>query len=144
MTATATIQQVHESAKMNNSSRIRHLTAETIPVGKWGRQGDIYFHRVDDKHPRGPRTENYQLAEGTSRGARHVAMSLNEGDDSVKVYQGTALPAYAEAGTFLGPLVVSEKEFKIFHPEHPHVILPPGCYQITHQRNMHLGTRQKD
>ena len=143
-TATEVFQKVVDTAIQNKSERVRHYTNETIPMGKWHRQGDIYIHRVEPSHAHGPRTENYKLAVGTSRGAQHVAMFMHS-EDSVKVYHGTTLPSYANpATTFMGPFVESSEEFKIYHPEHAHVILPAGCYQITHQRNMHQNARQKD
>lgn len=137
------MEQIETSAQQNKSERVRHMTDETFPVGTWGRQGDIYIHRVSSSHQHGPISDNHKLAFGTSRGAQHVAMYMGS-EDSVKVYHGTTLPSYSNENTFLGPFIEATGEFKIYHPEHSHVILPPGCYQITHQRNMHQQIRQKD
>lgn len=107
-------------------------------------QGDCYFHRVADDHPRGAQigSGKVQVAVGQGEGSHHVA------EGAVKVYAGVALPpgfktpGWLEDGQMLGPLVVAETEaFKITHPVHPHHQLPEGCWQTTYQAD--YTTRQR-
>jgi len=108
-----------------------------IEVGQVVRQGDIYIHRVENDHPHGKMAENHQLAEGNTQGSRHVA------DENAQVFVGTKAPQWAERA-FLGPLVKSTVAFKIVHPEHAHVNLPAGTYQITHQMDARTLERVRD
>lgn len=133
---TMTAAEAHATVQTAATPRpeVRDFRAATI--GQVARQGDVYLHRVSDVHGHGPETRNRQLALGTTQGSRHVV----EGD--VTVYEGRTLPDWCEAGTFLGPcLVVGESGAVVTHPEHAHVALGPGCYQVTHQ--MDAATRQR-
>lgn len=132
MTATKALGQVEAAAAERQD--VRDFTR--AEVGQAARQGDIYLHRVADDHPRGKRTPGHQLALGNTQGSRHVA----EGD--CEVLEGTERPSWCELGTFLGPLVVvGEDGATVTHPEHAHVALGPGCYQVTHQ--MDAATRDR-
>lgn len=106
------------------------------------RQGDIYIHRVADDHPHGKRAESNQLAVGDTQGARHVAES------TASVYVGTALPPLPEIDPqrlpLLGPCIVADDRFTITHPEHAHVSLPAGVYQVTHQMDARTFDRVRD
>ena len=109
-------------------------------IGTYGRQGDIYLHPVSPDHAHGAKTENRQLAEGESRGSRHII----EGD--VKLFLGTTLPKSVTDRTFLGPMIeVGPKGATVTHPEHAHVnIVDAGCYQITHQMDARTLQRVRD
>lgn len=124
-----------EIAKMTDS-RTRRISEARLgcPI----RQGDIYIHPVASNHPRGGILESHQLAVGTSKGSRHMA------DENFTVYRGTTLPDYVAPGTFLGPLIVTDRISTITHPEHPWVELPAGTYQITHQTDLRTRQRAKD
>ena len=105
------------------------------------RQGDIYLHCVEADHARGAiRTGEVarQLAIGSQAGARHIA------EHPAVVYEGTALPAWCAAGTFLGPVVVSDCPWTVSHPEHATVKLPRGTYQVTHQMDARTLDRVRD
>lgn len=135
MTTTMTAAQAHEKVKTAAKVRpeVRDFTGAEI--GQVARQGDIYVARVDDTHAHGKPCGS-QLAMGTTQGSRHVA----EGD--VKCYEGTTLPSWCEFGTFLGPcLVVGAGGAVVTHPEHAHIALGEGCYQVTHQ--MDAATRER-
>ena len=54
----------------------------SCPIGKGGRQGDIYAYAIKDFNvQKSTITENRQLAPGTSSGSRHTV------SDNVTVYQ---------------------------------------------------------
>mgnify|MGYP001575819991 FL=1 len=124
--------------KMNevsiNSSRIIHR----MEIGQVVRQGDIYIHRVGDSHECGKKLESRQLAIGNTMGSRHVA------EAPATIYEGATLPRWCDARTFIGPCVESAKRFVVTHPEHAHVELPPGRYQITHQMDARTMDRVQD
>jgi len=101
----------------------------SMSPGQVVRQGDIYIHRVADSHAHGPMAATRQLALGETMGSRHLALAPS------KVYVGTKPPEWCQASTFLGPLIVSKDRFVVGHPEHAHISLPGGRYQITHQMN---------
>lgn len=116
-------------------AEVRKISA--IEVGKVVRQGDVYIHRVADNHPHGELAKNHQLAEGETQGSRHIA------SENAQVYVGTKAPEWAERA-FLGPLIKSETAFLVTHPEHAHVQLPAGTYQITHQMDARTLERVRD
>lgn len=93
-----------------------------IGVGEYVRQGDIYVVRIDTL-PRGmTETQDRQLAPGATQGSRHVA----EGDLTVHRRTDTR-----EVG--IGPVVRARQEWRLAHPEHAHMVLPSGDYQIRYQ-----------
>lgn len=110
---------------------------KTMKVGEVVRQGDIYIHKVAANHKRGNRQTHNQLAQGTSKGSRHMAES------PAICYEGTTLPSYAKEA-FLGPMIESTQRFTISHPEHAHISLGAGCYQITHQMDARTLQRVRD
>lgn len=119
---------------------------KNVDIGKSVRQGDVYIHRVDDKHPHGKRigSKLVQIALGTSNGARHMAKG------AVKVYTGTQLtewvspPQNVQASEITGPLIVAEKEWMVAHCEHPNFKLPKGTYQVTYQYDPKTMRRVQD
>lgn len=113
-------------------------TIKDIEIGKSVRQGDIYIHRIADDHPHGKASKSRQLAIGNTPGSRHIAEAPS------KVFAGVKAPDYCRQGTFLGPLVVSTERFTVSHPEHAHVSLPAGAYQVTHQMDAMTMQRVKD
>ncbi len=108
-----------------------------MSVGQVVRQGDIYIHAVAPDHAHGARTKNHQLALGSTQGSRHVAPA------DAEVYEGTTAPTWASSA-LLGPLVKLLKAGTITHPEHAHIALHPGCYQITHQMDALTLQRVRD
>lgn len=127
---------IEREAKEKAVAEVRQIKA--MDVGKVVRQGDIYIHCVDTAHPRGAKTENRQLAMGYSRGSRHVAAG------GVQLFEGTKEPSWCMRGTFLGPLIVASESFTVTHPEHAHVELPAGTYQVTHQMDPRTVERVLD
>lgn len=127
--------RIEQEAEAKAVQEVRNV--KSMAVGKVVRQGDIYIHRVEDSHKCGKKTDNHQLALGTTQGSRHVAEAHAE------IFEGTTAPEWAPRA-FLGPLVKSTVAFKITHPEHAHVNLPAGTYQITHQMDARTLERVRD
>lgn len=141
MTAEQALEKIGEVAASNWSERLeKSLTIRDctgMAVGQYSRQGDVYIHRVDDKHPRGkPRAER-QLAIGTTQGSRHVA------EEPAVVYEGATRPEWCREDAFIGPcIVVPQGETALVsHPEHAYSLHGAGTYQITHQADE--ATRQR-
>lgn len=106
-----------------NSDSLRMV--RTIEVGQWVRQGDVYLRAIQ-----APALDTYepiaerQLAPGTTKGSRHIA----EGNVTIYRYDAPASP-------LLGPVVCAHERFTVTHPEHAHVSLPSGWYQVLFQRD---------
>jgi hypothetical protein len=128
------LEKVEKGAE-HNVGDMRHIDA--IKPGQVVRQGDIYIHCVKDDHAAGKETKDRQLALGNTQGSRHII----EGD--CKVFEGTTPPDYAPRA-LLGPLVRLFKRATVTHPEHAHVSLPAGTYQITHQMDARTLERVRD
>ena len=125
---------------------IRHV--ERFVVGKVaGRQGDVYFHMVAEGHPHGKvrvGDEARKLAVGAQMGARHIA------EPPAVCYEGTTLPATGKLlpnvrpVDVMGPYIESPERFVVTHPEHAHVSLPAGTYQVQHQVDARTQARVQD
>lgn len=129
---------IERAAKEQMVAKVRYI--DSIEIGKVVRQGDIYIHRVADDHEMGDPSPTRQLAMGESMGSRHVA------EEPAVVYMGEEAPPWytKNHGPLLGPCLVCSQRFKITHPEHAHVDLPAGTYQITHQRDGRTQARALD
>jgi hypothetical protein len=134
--AAAARQEIERLAKEKAVAEVR--VVESMEIGKVVRQGDVYIHCVSPKHPHGEKTKTHQLAIGDSMGSRHVAGAPAE------VFEGTELPKYCLPWTFMGPCIVAPDRFTVTHPEHAHVSLPAGTYQVTHQMDAKTGARVID
>ena len=135
ITATEILKQIDEAAK---APKTETRDATNLAIHKGVRQGDVYLWRVADKSGVGAPIANYQLAPGTSQGSRHVV----EGDARVYEHAG-ANSKYVDPGAALfGPtLVVGKDCATVTHPEHAHIRLGPGKWQVTYQ--MDAMTRQR-
>lgn len=129
-------QEIERLAKERAVAEVR--TVETISQGQAVRQGDVYIHRVADEFPHGGKAKSRQLAVGNTMGSRHVA------EGPVEVYEGAIPPVWCREWTFLGPCLVAQGRFTVTHPEHAHVSLPAGTYQVTHQMDARTGARVCD
>ena len=129
------IKQIQQSVETNRDD-VRFI--KRMEVGQIVRQGDIYIHKVNESHKGGMLQSVNQLAVGNSKGSRHIAES------PAKCYVGTNKPETCNDAIFLGPLVKSESRFTISHPEHANIVLPSGCYQITHQLDPRTQERVRD
>jgi hypothetical protein len=134
--AAAAHAEIERLARVNAKPEVRYIAK--IDVGCVVRQGDIYIHAVKLDHKCGEKLKDRQLALGNTQGSRHIA------DAPASIFAGTTLPEWCDQRTFLGPLVKSAKRFVITHPEHAHVSLPAGEYQITHQMDARTMDRVRD
>lgn len=134
--AAAAHAEIERLAKANAKPEIRFI--KEIAVGCVVRQGDIYIHAVEATHAHGDKLKDRQLALGNTQGSRHIA------EAPATIYAGTTIPEWCDRRTFLGPLVKSKKRFVVTHPEHAHVSLPAGEYQITHQMDARTMDRVVD
>lgn len=110
---------------------------ERMEAGQFVRQGDIYLVCLAmNQVPEGlVPTDNRQLAPGTTQGSRHIV------DNTVDVFkhpkQGeivlTNRTRGSEAGHAIGPVIVAKDYFQVTHPEHAHMSLPAGTYQVLGQ-----------
>lgn len=132
MKTTEAINKVTMGGELNVGD-IRKI--KSMGEGHVVRQGDIYIHRVKEDHPKGKACGN-QLAQGTTKGSRHVA-------EGAECFVGKRSPAWVTDG-LLGPFIKAFKRFTITHPEHADVNLPAGNYQITHQMDARTLERVRD
>lgn len=135
MTAEEAIAHVEGEARKRAVHEVRVFVK--VAPGEIIRQGDVYIHRVPDGHAKGAERTDRQLAIGTSRGSRHVAELPSV------VYEGVTAPPGCRS-TLLGPRIVSGERFVVTHPEHAHVSLPAGHYQVTHQMDARTMRRVED
>jgi hypothetical protein len=145
-TATEAIEHISTKAKSNQETRI----IKAIKPGQMIRQGDIYAINVDGmtsmevfqtvkvdfkNYTSKVKTNktHYQLVPGSTKGSRHTVKNdleifVNPTNDS----------------SLVGPLIKSQKDFVIEHPEHAHFQLPAGTYLICYQMNDKTKQRVKD
>lgn len=143
-TATEALARVEREAVEKKVAETRYV--KSMAVGRVARQGDIYLHRVEATHLHGRKLDERQLAVGVTQGSRHVV------EGPTHVFEGTALPPLVVEWCRqhnvppppLGPCVTSKKRLLITHPEHAHLDLPAGTYQVTHQRDERTGGRVQD
>lgn len=129
--------RIEREARVKASVEVRRVPS--IQIRQAVRQGDIYLHRVPLGHSRSARLiDSGQLAEGQTQGSRHVAAA------PARCFEGTNLPEGCAAGTFLGPCIISNAPFTVTHPEHAHIELPAGVYQVTHQMDARTLERVRD
>ena len=110
-----------ESIKNNEPQRV-----ETCSPGDSWAQGDLLLVCLD-KMPadcmRLPKQER-QLAPGTTQGSRHCLDSLS----------GITLYQLSSPTPLDGPVIMSDREVTVEHPEHGHITLPAGCWGVVYQR----------
>ena len=125
--------EVTGAAETIRRSEVQRFPDAASP-GDGLRQGDILVTLLAGK-PAGlvkvdkPIT---QLAPGTTQGSRHCLDSLD----------GVTISRLERPGAYDGPVLELEKERTIEHPEHGHMVLPPGCYAVTFQRTVDSGQRE--
>ena len=100
----------------------------TLSIGDWHAQGDVMFLRLESVPAGSKLVKNPQpqLAPGNSRGSRHI----------VKAEDMTHLKFYtiAKKTPLDGPVVEADAHWEVTHPDHGHVIMPKGIYQLRYQR----------
>lgn len=134
ITAEKAIRDVRTQAEKIRSDRPQRFPEAASPGDYW-RQGDIYITllaAVPQTAEKVQAPASRQLAPGDTQGSRHCLDSL-DGADWHRLKQATE---------FDGPILALATERTVTHPEHGHVILPPGVYAITYQRNLDQEERE--
>ena len=134
MTAEVAFSQIHGQAdKIKTSATQRFPDAASF--GDSHRQGDVYITLMDPAligRDYSAMKVRPQLADGDTAGSRHCL----EHTRGVTMYEKTT------KGMLDGPVIVIGEQNTVTHPEHGHVILPPGAYAITYQRNLDSMERE--
>lgn len=130
----AVMEDIETKAKENHKPTVRR--AEKMEIGQVAHQGDIYVHRVAADHPRGVKAPR-QLVQGATQGSRHVA------EAPAQVFEGKQAPEWAPRA-LVGPVIVTRKRLRVTHPEHAHLDLPAGTYQVTFQRDARTNEAVRD
>lgn len=116
---------------------------EHLDIGEWSRQGDIYLVKIKEVPAGCKPSPTRQLAPGTTQGSRHIA----EGDCDVLVHpqQGRInWTPCSKGGNATGPVIVARGFFTNTHPEHAHISLPAGVYQVYGQIDQTTLQRVQD
>ena len=114
------LRQILEEAH-SNEAELRWV--RTCRPGDEIRQGDVYLYPTAAPADPGREVSSKQLAPGDTPGSRHIV------EGSVLIY---APPA---PGVLQGPLVHAQERFTLTHPEHAHISLPAGWYEVRYQRD---------
>lgn len=117
---------IEEYSKTEAVSKTRLVPK--MKVGQAVRQGDIYLTAID-KMPKGyekvVNNGSLQLVPGSSQGSRHV----------IENTAGITIHMIKNGSELMGPVLEATKAFTITHPEHAHVVLQPGLYHTTFQKD---------
>jgi len=133
MLATQAFSEILESAESIKSDTTRKFP-EAASIGDTFRQGDIYITLIEKVPQDVIKTKNpsNQIATGDTQGSRHCIDELN----NVIVYHKK------NPGMLNGPVILVNSPIIITHPEHGHVSLPCGTYEITYQKNLDSEERE--
>ena len=129
--ALASIQEQAEKIKSDATQKF----PEAASVGDSWRQGDCYFTLLD-AIPSGAAIDpepSAQLAPGSTQGSRHILDSL----------AGVTMYRIPNPGMLDGPIIECKTVRTITHPEHGDVVLPPGIYAISYQRDLDAEERER-
>lgn len=102
-----------------------HQVAGSMSPGDAWAQGDILIVALDKVPNKSALVKQpvSQLAPGNTQGSRHCLDSL----EGVQVWEQKETPLD-------GPVIVSDREFTVTHPEHGDVTFQPGIYAVVYQR----------
>jgi hypothetical protein len=134
MTAELALTTIQDHAEKIKNDATQRFPEAATPGDCW-RQGDVYITLLDGVPAGCEREKNpdMQLAPGTTQGSRHCLDSL----------KGVAVYRLPSPGMLDGPVIECRHERTITHPEHGDVVLPPGVYGITYQRNLDQDARER-
>lgn len=124
--ASAVIERIAcEARRKAKPDSVMHAT---MKVDDYHRQGDVYIRRIEPQSGLKELTVRVQIAPGTSQGSRHCidGTSLRH----IRMYEKQN-PTPLD-----GPILECFKPVEITHPEHGHVTVPAGWYEITYQRQL--------
>lgn len=118
-------QKIETESAQKNHQEVRTITK--MKIGQAIRQGDVYLTKIKSvpKAYTMP-TMNLQVAEGTTKGSRHI---LSE-TPSMKIFKNP------NAGPLEGPVVTCKETFSLTHPEHADFcFVGGGTFAITYQQD---------
>jgi len=136
-TAIQAHEAIHHHAQTQSSPEVRRVESADTCV----RQGDVYlrpyrgepltyhYARGEISVERDTATEEIQdrqLAPGTTQGSRHIV----EGG-GVRLFRHPR-----QDHPLIGPVLVVTSRCTVTHPEHAHISLPPGEWQVTYQDDL--------
>lgn len=140
MTTTMTAMEAYtlvEQAAAKANQEVRKVSK--IEPGQSVRQGDIYLVCLDPNTGQGKTQQGRQLAPGISAGSRHVLSGRGVLMEAVTNLKGV------NSRALFGPRIYSPDErVLVEHPEHAHLDLPPGQYQVLHQLDFAAQRRVQD
>ena len=114
------IRKIHAEAEQS-STELRFV--RTCGLKDEIRQGDVYLYRLPGEPEHQAALETRQLAPGETAGSRHV------------VAGEATLYARGSVDRLDGPVVHVRERSVIEHPEHAHISIPPGWYEVRYQRD---------
>ena len=148
------IMQTQEAISMVNRQAEALFLPETrfvdaMNLSEYARQGDIYLAKIDALPPGCKLIQNRQLAPGTTQGSRHIAGEITKvysHPQQGEIEQVTAVidGKTIAGGRAIGPVIVQEEFDVTEHPQHAHVSLPPGIYQVYGQIDPNTLRRVQD
>ena len=98
----------------------------TCQQGDEIRQGDVYLYPLGENiHPAGLAPASLQLAAGDGPGSRHII------EGNAAAYQRPQ----EDRSPLDGPLLHARERVTLTHPEHAHISLPAGWYEVRYQRD---------
>lgn len=122
---------------------------ESLNLEQYVRQGDIYLIKINELPDGCKPIANRQLAPGTTQGSRHIA-----GDQStvyshprqgeIEVVRKDIDGATVVGARCIGPVIVQESFDSVEHPQHAHMSMPPGIYQVFGQVDPNTLKRVQD
>lgn len=124
--ATKVMNQMTELAKRTADDSCQ--TIGSLSEGEHTVQGDVIFWPLTrmPAECKAIKSPSRQLAEGDTKGSRHCIAK-----DAMPHCQLFSLP---RPNALQGPIIVSDKNITIEHPEHGNQVLPPGNHLVTYQR----------
>lgn len=133
MTAQVAFDEVMTVAENIKTDKLREFP-EAASIGDTFRQGDIYITLIEKLPEECKVVQNpsNQIAIGDTQGSRHCIKNIR----NVTVYN------YKSPTMLQGPIIKVNTPTVITHPEHGHVKLPCGLYDITYQRNLDSEERE--
>ena len=133
LTAQRAMADIQQHAERIRSDELQQFPVAASP-GDAARQGDLYITLLADV-PSGANktTVERQLAPGNTQGSRHI----------LDAKAGVTMYRLESPGMLDGPILKLTKGRVATHPEHGDIALPPGCYQITYQRNLDAEEREQ-
>ena len=127
---TETLENIKKTAKIMPKPR----SAKNLMIGETARQGDVYITRIDSIPNGLKKIESRQIADGSSKGSRHIV------SDNCVIFDNP------EKNIFSGNYIDATKEgFNLTHPEHAWICdFPKGFYEINYQIDFNRQQRVRD